>query len=60
MGDKIEEALKEFDPERMFVFRILPADVVKSFTREEKLAFLKGEDLPDSLAEKLKDFLVEE
>ena len=50
----------EIDDERMAMFRLLPMDVVKTFTKEEMRAFLSGDDLPESMEEKLKDFLVEE
>lgn len=60
MENERKENLKEYDDERMALFRLLPVEVVKTFTKEEMLAFLRGEDLPDSMAEKLKDFLVEE
>ena len=60
MENERKENLKEYDDERMAVFRLLPVEVVKSFTKEEMLAFLRGDDLPVSMAEKLKDYLVEE
>ena len=46
------------DPERMAVLRSLPQEIKKKITREEAQAFLYKEDLPDSLLEKLKDYLV--
>ena len=60
MENERKENLKEYDDERMALFRLLPVEVVKTFTKEEMLAFLSGDDLPDSMAEKLKDYLVEE
>jgi len=48
------------DQERLAIWRLLPNEVVASFTKEETKAFLMGEDLPSSLEEKLKDYLVEE
>ena len=54
-----KEALKDVDQERLALLRVLPVEIVKSFTKEEMVAFLKGEDLPESMEEKLKDYLVE-
>ncbi len=47
-------------PERLQALRSLPADIVKSFSKEEMNAFLFEDDWPDSLQEKLKDYMVEE
>ncbi len=60
MSDEKGQLSKDFDQERMFVFRMLPREVIESFTKEETLAFLKGEELPESMEEKLKDYLVNE
>jgi len=38
----------------------LPAEVVKSLTKEEMNSFLFKDEWPDSLQEKLKDYLVDE
>lgn len=46
------------DPERMAVLRSLPIEVKEQITGEEAQAFLYNEELPDSLLEKLKDYLV--
>ena len=46
------------DPERMAILRSLPEEIKKKITGEEAEAFLYQEDLPDSLLEKLKDYLV--
>ena len=48
------------DPERMAILRSLPIEVKQQITGEEAQAFLYKEELPDSLLEKLKDYLVEE
>jgi hypothetical protein len=48
---------KKYDPLRMAALRNLPREVKESLTQEEVDAFLLGEELPDSLAEKLKDYL---
>ncbi|MCJ7600924.1 MAG: hypothetical protein MUO63_05395 [Desulfobulbaceae bacterium] len=47
------------DPERMAILRSLPVEVKQQITGEEAQAFLYKEELPDSLLEKLKDYLVE-
>ena len=48
------------DPQRMAVLRSLPMDIKKQITGEEAEAFMYNRELPDSLQEKLKDYLVEE
>lgn len=46
------------DPERMAVLRALPIEVKQQLTGEEAQAFLYNEELPESLLEKLKGYLV--
>jgi hypothetical protein len=46
------------DPERMEVLRSLPAEITKTLTKEEIKAFLFDDKWPDSLKEKLQDYLV--
>jgi hypothetical protein len=48
----------KIDPERMKVLRNLPVEVKAQLTGEEAQAFLYGDPLPDSLVEKLKDYVV--
>ena len=48
------------DPERMALLRALPIEIKQQITGEEAQAFLYNEELPDSLMEKLKDYLVPE
>lgn len=48
------------DPERMAVLRSLPVEIKEKITGEEAQAFLYKEDLPDSLLEKIADYLVVE
>jgi hypothetical protein len=48
------------DPQRMAVLRSLPLEIKGEITGEEAEAFLYGEELPDSLLEKLKDYLVDD
>ena len=45
------------DPQRMAVLRSLPLEVEQQITGEEAQAFLYKEELPESLYEKLKDYL---
>jgi len=47
------------DPGRMAILRSLPLEVKQLITGEEAQAFLYNEELPDSLLEKLKDYLVD-
>ncbi len=47
-------------PERMAVLRSLPTEIKQQFSGEEARSFLYGEALPENLAEKLKDYLVNE
>lgn len=48
------------DPLRMRVLRALPLQIKDKLTGEEVQAFLYNEILPDSLLEKLKDYIVED
>ena len=45
------------DPQRMAVLRSLPQEIKEQITGEEADAFLYNEELPESLLEKLKDYL---
>jgi hypothetical protein len=47
-------------PGRMEALRELPAEIMRSLTKEEIRAFLYEDVWPDSLQEKLRDFTVEE
>ena len=47
------------DPERMAILRSLPLEIKEQITGEEAQAFLYQEELPDTLLEKLKDYLVD-
>jgi hypothetical protein len=58
MGDSPEK--KKPDPERMKVLRSLPLNIKQSLTKEEVDAFLSGDEWPDSLHEKLKDYFEDE
>jgi len=48
------------DPERMAILRSLPVEIKQQITGKEAQAFLYKEELPDSLLEKLKDYIVPE
>jgi hypothetical protein len=58
MGDS--PVKKKPDPERMKVLRSLPLNIKQSLTKEEVDAFLSGDEWPDSLHEKLKDYIEDE
>lgn len=45
------------DPQRMAILRALPLEIKEQITGEEAQAFLNKEELPDTLLEKLKDYL---
>lgn len=47
----------KIDPQRMAVLRSLPLEIKQQITGEEARAFLANEELPESLLEKLKDYL---
>jgi len=57
---EIKREAKKVDPVRLQALRNLPAEVVKSLTKEEMNSFLFKDEWPDSLQEKLKDYLVDE
>jgi hypothetical protein len=46
------------DPERVAVLRSLPLEVKQQITGEEAEAFMYNKELPESLLEKLKDYIV--
>jgi len=48
------------DPQRVAILRSLPLEVKEQLTGEEAEAFMYNHELPESLLEKLKDYLVEE
>ena len=60
MNKKIGPRKDKPDPERMAVLRALPIEIKEKITGEEAQAFLYKEELPDSLMEKLKDYLFSE
>jgi len=48
------------DPERVAFLRSLPLEVKEKITGEEAQAFMSGAEIPESLYEKIKDFIKEE
>ena len=56
MGNQ-NHAIKKPDPEKMAILRSLPVEIKQSLTKEEVNAFLYEEVWPDTLLEKLKDFI---
>lgn len=48
------------DPQRVAVLRSLPLEIKEQISGEEAEAFMYNRDLPDSLLEKLKDYLEDE
>lgn len=57
MQDENESRNKEPLPGRMEVLRDLPADIMRSLTKDEIQAFLFEEIWPVSLSEKLEQYL---
>jgi len=56
-----KESLKEKpDPARVELVKNLPKEVLQSLTKEEVKILLSDEEWPDSLHEKLKEFVVKE
>ena len=53
-----EDTKEKPDPERVAVLRSLPLAVKEKITGEEAAAFMYNRPLPDSLLEKLKDYIV--
>ena len=58
--DEKKNQKQEPDTQRMEAFRNLPSEITKLLTKEDIRAFLFDEVWPDSLREKLKDYLVDE
>lgn len=57
---KKQAVRKKADPERTAALRSLPLHIKEMLSPDEVNAFLHEEVWPDSLFEKLKDFIVEE
>jgi hypothetical protein len=50
---------KRPDPEKVAFLRSLPADIKASITGEEAEQFMFGDEIPESLYYKIKDYLLE-
>ena len=60
MAKKLGPRKEKPDPERMAILRSLPIEIKQQISGEEAQAFLYNEELPESLIEKLKDYIVPE
>jgi hypothetical protein len=58
--DKNTLTKKTPDPARVQALRMLPLEIKELITKEEANAFLFEDVWPDSLKEKLKDYIVED
>ncbi len=48
------------DPQRIAFLRSLPLEIKETITGEEAEAFMYGEEIPESLYEKIKEFIEED
>jgi hypothetical protein len=53
----VDDQRKKPDPKRVAFLRSLPLTVKEQITGEEAEAFMFAEDIPESLYEKIKDFI---
>ena len=53
-----EKNTKQPKPGRVEAFRNLPEDILRTLTKDEIKAFMFEDEWPESLAEKLKDYMV--
>ncbi len=58
LAEKVEKKEKP-DPQRVAFLRMLPPEIKQQITGEEAEAFMYNRELPDTLMEKLKDYLVD-
>jgi hypothetical protein len=58
--DEKDLSKRKPDPQKMQVLRSLPLEIKQSLTKEEVDTFLFEEVWPDSLKDKLKDYIVED
>lgn len=56
--EKKESSKKRPDPSRLEMVKNLPKEVLQSLTKEDLKILLSEEEWPESLHEKLKDYLV--
>ncbi len=60
MDKKVGPRQEKPDPKQMAILRSLPIEIKQQITGEEAQAFFYNEELPDTLMEKLKDYLIPE
>ncbi len=58
--DDSQTKTKDLKQGRMEVLRELPGDILRSLSKDEINAFLFEDEWPDSLQEKLKDYIIED
>jgi hypothetical protein len=58
--DEKDLSKRKPDPQRMQILRSLPLEIKQSLTKEEVDEFLFEEVWPNSLKDKLKDYIVED
>lgn len=56
----VDKKKEQPDPQRVAILRALPLEVKQQISGEEAEAFMYNRELPESLLEKLKDYLVDE
>ena len=56
--EKKESSKKRPDPSRLEMVKNLPKEVLQSLTKEDLKILLSEEEWPESLNEKLKDYVV--
>jgi hypothetical protein len=56
--EKKESSKKRPDPSRLEMVKNLPKEVLQSLTKEELKVLLSEDEWPESLHEKLKDYVV--
>jgi hypothetical protein len=56
--NKDKTPCKSPDPGRLEALRLLPKEITETLTKEEISTFLFEDEWPETLAEKLKDYLV--
>ncbi len=54
------ESKRKANPDRVAFLRSLPIEVKQEISREESDAFMFEEEIPESLYEKIKDYITEE
>lgn len=60
MSTDTEKTPRKPNPEKVAFLRSLPLEIKQQITGQEAEAFMYDEELPESLLDKLKDYLEEE